>query len=508
MPRQLRVFLCHASQDKPAVRRLHRYLKQHGISPWLDQMDLLPGQNWEVEIPKALFNSDVILVCLSKNSVNKEGYVQKEIVYALDKAMEKPQGTIFIIPVKLEECDVPKRLSPYQWVDYYRTDGRKRLLMGLNERVKNFGEDIIPVILEDTRKIRKIEKSAVVNTAPPVMPLENDPDLLKELEKIAVLVKPSRKSDSRYLGVAGIILIILVLLGVISFLNNLPNKGGDEENPTASTLAELPTLALTLTTPKVIKTDTPRIQLTTPTPAPTLGIGSTMISEKDGMVMVYVPAGEFTMGSDSNSDEQPIGQVNLDAFWIDQTEVTNVMYAQCVKNSGCTLPSSESSFSHNSYYGNPEFDNYPVIYVDWNQAKDYCSWVGRKLPSEAEWEKAARGTDQRTYPWGEEIDCDISNFNFKCFGDTTKVGNYLDGASLYSTFDMAGNVWEWVSSLYLPYPYDEKDGREDLTASGSRALRGGSWSFNVIHARSANRNKNAPIITDDDIGFRCSLSQP
>ena len=139
MPRQLRVFLCHASQDKPAVRRLHRYLKQHGISPWLDQMDLLPGQNWEVEIPKALFNSDVILVCLSKNSVNKEGYVQKEIVYALDKAMEKPQGTIFIIPVKLEECDVPKRLSPYQWVDYYRTDGRKRLLMGLNELVKNFG---------------------------------------------------------------------------------------------------------------------------------------------------------------------------------------------------------------------------------------------------------------------------------------------------------------------------------------------------------------------------------
>lgn len=154
MPRPLRVFLCHASQDKPAVWRIHRFLTQRGVKPWLDQADLLPGQNWEVEIPKALFASDVILVCLSKNSVNKEGYFQKEIVFALDKAMEKPQGTIFIIPVKLEDCEVPKRLSPYQWVDYFRPSGRRRLLLSLYVRAEGLGEDISPVILDVTRKTR------------------------------------------------------------------------------------------------------------------------------------------------------------------------------------------------------------------------------------------------------------------------------------------------------------------------------------------------------------------
>ncbi len=108
------------------------------MDPWLDAEKLLPGENWEVEIPKALFASDVILVCLSKNSVNKEGYVQKEIVFALDKAMEKPEGTIFIVPAKLEACDVPQRLNHYQWVDLYR-DGYKRLMLSLNKRATQLG---------------------------------------------------------------------------------------------------------------------------------------------------------------------------------------------------------------------------------------------------------------------------------------------------------------------------------------------------------------------------------
>jgi flagellar biosynthesis GTPase FlhF len=152
MTRPLRVFLCHASQDKPTVWKLHRYLTQHGIKPWLDREDLLPGEDWEVEIPKAIFASDVILVCLSKNSINKEGYVQKEITFALDKAIEKPEGTIFIIPVKLEECEIPKRLTRYQCVDLSRPDGRRRLLMGLNKRVNDLGDEVQQIILDDTRQ--------------------------------------------------------------------------------------------------------------------------------------------------------------------------------------------------------------------------------------------------------------------------------------------------------------------------------------------------------------------
>ncbi len=154
-PQPLRVFLCHASADKPAVRKLHRYLKQRGITPWLDELNLLPGQKWEIEIPKALHSSDVILVCLSKNSVTKEGYVQKEITFALDKASEKLEETIFIIPTKLEECEVPQRLRDYQWVDLFRNDGYKRLMQSLKKRAIDLGPSVLPII-DDTQKIKPI----------------------------------------------------------------------------------------------------------------------------------------------------------------------------------------------------------------------------------------------------------------------------------------------------------------------------------------------------------------
>lgn len=133
-PQSLQVFLCHSSEDKPRVRQLYQQLIKDGISPWLDEEDLLPGYDWQLEIPKAVQNSDVVLVCLSKDSVTKTGYVQKEIKQALDVADEQPEGSIFIIPLKLEECDVPKRLSRWQWVNLYSENGYQRLLRSLNIR--------------------------------------------------------------------------------------------------------------------------------------------------------------------------------------------------------------------------------------------------------------------------------------------------------------------------------------------------------------------------------------
>ncbi|MBK9779325.1 MAG: formylglycine-generating enzyme family protein [Anaerolineales bacterium] len=247
--------------------------------------------------------------------------------------------------------------------------------------------------------------------------------------------------------------------------------------------------------------------ISSPTFTPTLGIGSTQVSNKDGMTLVFVPANEFTMGSDAYSNEQPIHKVELDAFWIDQTEVTNAMYAKCVEEGGCaTPPRSSKSYTRDNYYGNSEFDDYPVIYVDWNQASEYCAWAKRRLPTEAEWEKAARGTDGKTYPWGNESsDVNLLNYNSKV-GDTTEVGKYQGGASIYGVLDMAGNVWEWVSSLYQPYPYDPNDGREDLTASGSRVLRGGSWISVDLIVRSAFRLRGDPSGSSSYFGFRCSLS--
>lgn len=132
--RPLKVFLCHSSGDKPEVRKLYRYLLSHGVDAWLDEEKLLPGQDWNFEIEKALHSSDVIVVCLSQSSVNKEGYVQREIKFALDKALEKPDGTIFIIPARLEECELPYRLKPYQWVDLFEDGGREKLMKALELR--------------------------------------------------------------------------------------------------------------------------------------------------------------------------------------------------------------------------------------------------------------------------------------------------------------------------------------------------------------------------------------
>lgn len=132
----LRVFLCHSSGDKPAVRELYRRLRADGFDPWLDEVNLLPGQDWREAVPQAVHQSDVVVVCLSRASVSKEGYLQKEIKYALDVADEKPEGTIFLIPLKLEECDLPRRLSRWQCASIFEPDGYQRLLLALGERAR------------------------------------------------------------------------------------------------------------------------------------------------------------------------------------------------------------------------------------------------------------------------------------------------------------------------------------------------------------------------------------
>ncbi len=137
--RLLKVFLCHASDDKPTVHKLYSRLLNDGIDAWLDTEKLLPGQNWKVEIPKAVKNSDVVIVCLSNQSINKEGFIQKEIKIALDTADEKPESAIFIIPARLENCNVPERITQYQWVDLFSDDGYKRLMKALQLRANTLG---------------------------------------------------------------------------------------------------------------------------------------------------------------------------------------------------------------------------------------------------------------------------------------------------------------------------------------------------------------------------------
>jgi uncharacterized protein (TIGR02145 family) len=144
VPHHLRIFLCHSSGDRQAVRDLYNRLCADGYNPWLDVEDLVPGQDWQYEISCAISNADLIIVCLSKASINKAGYVQREIREALDVALEQPDNAIFLIPLRLDECEVPKKLSKWQWVNYFEVRGYDRLKSALNHRAKALGKGVLP----------------------------------------------------------------------------------------------------------------------------------------------------------------------------------------------------------------------------------------------------------------------------------------------------------------------------------------------------------------------------
>ena len=214
--------------------------------------------------------------------------------------------------------------------------------------------------------------------------------------------------------------------------------------------------------------------------------------------MVFVPPGEFMMGNNT---------VHLDAFWIDKTEVTNDLYAKCVQAGACSAPRSSGSHTRENYYGNPEFEDYPVIYVSWVDAQNYCSWTGGRLPTEAEWEKAARGTDGRTFPWGEVDPAGTSDLlNYRA-QDTTEVGIYPAGASPYGALDMAGNVSEWVADwLSLEYYASPPPANPPGPDSGEyRVWRGGSWANTLTElVRTSSRTGNFPTDASGGIGIRCA----
>ncbi|HSN95446.1 MAG TPA: SUMF1/EgtB/PvdO family nonheme iron enzyme, partial [Anaerolineaceae bacterium] len=247
-------------------------------------------------------------------------------------------------------------------------------------------------------------------------------------------------------------LLILGFLAVFTDLLRLPH----DKSVGPETATKIPT--------PVLPTQIPPTQSTVsqkPDQTKTPEIPAVRTRELDGMPEILIPAGKFMMGCDPENnagvdcmpDILPLHEVELSAFYVDQYEVSNAQYARCVSAGKCTEPKSLGDAERPDYYLNPNHADYPVVAVDWTQADAYCRLVGGRLPTEAEWEKAARGDDLRPYPWGfEPPDCSRASFNSskegRCSDGASKVGSYPEGASPYGVMDLAGNVWEWTNDWY------------------------------------------------------------
>ena len=303
--------------------------------------------------------------------------------------------------------------------------------------------------------------------------------------------------------------------------------------PSPASIAEITPTAEPTATNTPIPSPTP--EPVEPTPV------NFRVSDVDGMPQIFIPAGEFVIGCSGSDCTINAGpgpwpdnlehQVFLDGYWIDQHEVTNAQYLKCV-DAGACRPSNQNNLTPDglAYFSDSSFDNYPVINVSWYMARDYCTWAGRRMLTEGEWEKAARGTDGRKYPWGDDKQfdlyanfCDkycppakkgdIANPNFEDgYSGTAPVGSYPKGASPYGLMDMAGNVWEWTSTAAEPYPYDANDGREALydIEDGAkwpeRILKGGPWNGGYAYLRSSFRYRAVAIYWNNNMGIRCAAS--
>lgn len=491
----LKVFLYHGNGNIHAVGALRSRLAQDGINVILPD-----GASWnrsrETVIRDAIQESDIVLICLTRESIRAER--SKEIGLVSAMAIEKKQGELFVIPVRFEECDVPDSLKRWQAVDLFEENGYERLMLALRLRAGRLYVNLEP--REDWR-----------------IPFH------WEEEKSGATQEEKAFSKVPSLTVGALVLVIILLMFWI-FPGIFPSASKRAvpvevmvDNSTQSALEHAINRSMTQTAVMQIVgapfTQTAAMEETLqhpPTPTiqfPTIIALPTEILDPGNIRMVYVPGDNFTMGNENDSTEgNPAHVIYVKPFYIDKYEVTNVQYRLCVDVGGCEPPKTAGSGTRSAYYGNVEFNEYPVVNVNWYMARQYCEWRGARLPTEAEWEKAARFIDGRNYPWGDGSNCSFANFadaGGVCVGDTTSVGAYADGQSFYRAFDMSGNVSEWVNSLYWSYPYLSTDGREGTTSTGLRVVRGGNWASPSEEITTYYRIGVDPSTYDSNTGFRC-----
>ncbi len=536
MEKQRRTFLSYSRANKEFALRLAKELKSEGFPVWLDQLDIPLGARWDVEVEKALIECEIFMIIITKDSISSEN-VLDEIGYAIDSGKR-------FLPVLLEKCNIPLRLRRFQYVDFTSksfdegVETAKDLLRTLNTQStiprKDLadGEQADPamqprgtqsVIPTTTTRLRreKMEQEIRFREEQAKL-LQEKAELEKKLEeerstheRVVAIRHQNVKPRSNRIGLLGFSALVVFAVGFA--ITRMMAKQASIEAPinTSTPSAENPVTEVVIAAIPVTADEsaTPTTEVTAPTRPPTEIATETIsallpeISDGKGVEMVLVPQGDFLMGSDQGEpDEQPPHNLFLDAFYIDKFEVTNGLYKACVDDVRCEPPRQTYFFAESPnriYYGNSQYDNYPVVYVDWNMAKAYCEWRDARLPTEAEWEKAARGITGNTYPWGQGLDCQKANYQ-GCVNQTSEVGVFKNGVSPYGAYDMTGNVWEWVADWYADNYYSISPGNNPSgpISGQSRVLRGGSWPrFDVT---TYHRSNFAPTYNTFDIGFRCA----
>ncbi|HID54752.1 MAG TPA: hypothetical protein EYP41_22285 [Anaerolineae bacterium] len=329
-------------------------------------------------------------------------------------------------------------------------------------------------------------------------------------------IEPTGKK-SRLPLYAGIAVVVILLLGIGGFF---ALRGNDDSR--ANELAEAtaapalppaiqPTGEPTATEEVVVlpePTEETATDIPEPTPEPTEEEATAVPTPTPTIEappnMTLIPAGSFLMGSPNGQpDEQPEHEVTLDAFFLDTFEVSNADYRECVAAGGCEQPVLTNAFTRQNYFNDPAYDNYPVIGVRWTHANAYCQWAGKRLPTEAEWEYAAAGPENFTWPWGNRFDPALSAAGSP---DTQPVDAFPDGVSPFGIFNMAGSVNEWVQDTYDPNFYANSPAENPLNeAPGNRIYRGGSFANENGAFYTTSRRYNKSISTFDvDLGFRCA----
>ena len=548
-----KVFISYSRKDLKFVEQLAVDLTDAGLDVWYDLSGLEGGSQWSQEISKAIHNCDHVIMVVSPDSI-KSKWVEEEFLLAGELKKN-------IIPLHYRKSDIPFGYRTLHFINIQGSSYQKNFneilralgikkpptqkpsesfgkqktimpktvmaivillaaILGINNNFTLFNTSKKPTptslftIISSNEPTSTYLSETLPSTSTPTQ--ENTPDniLTSTASKSPI---PTFTYEPATVGTPDFFYVSLSR-------NTNCRTGTDEQyellfslqkNTKAAVLAIDPTgdyfyirnpgnpseYCWILNRYDVSSGNRDILPLFTPPALPSSTPTPFGKFDEFGTEMVFIANGNFLMGTDNVS-------TYVASFFIDKYEVTNASYQNCVVAGVCSPPKDDSSSTRKVYYGATQFNNFPVVHVDWGMARTYCEWRGARLPTEAEWEKAIRGTDQSSYVWALNLSCESANYS-DCTGDTVPVDSYSRGASIYGVYGMVGNVSEWVNSLSFSLPYDSKDGRESLQSPDNRVVRGSSW----VGKYYANelltlRYSAAPNISSERLGFRCAKDAP